>query len=245
MNVLVSCGEIMDTLLPYILCPERARERRIAEPIGPAQVVQRCQAAQCTKTYNTAMTEVARMSREFESLGGIGQMSSRVQVGADETHILDSKNDVLRQLTLADRHDHEPPNLTPASVTSLHEPPPVYHKQTYESTTKGTVHRFLVVVPTDSEYSSCSAAGRYSTDEHLAHEDAAAALMRKLLELHSMVVDDFNHDLLEEEKLVHYETRNALERLRARYRNMASSFRNYRRLNHPEYMSSSSEYVSK
>ncbi|RYR52629.1 hypothetical protein Ahy_A06g027520 [Arachis hypogaea] len=48
-------------------------------------------AAQCTKTYNTAMTEVARMSREFESLGGIGQMSSRVQVGADETHILDSK----------------------------------------------------------------------------------------------------------------------------------------------------------
>ncbi|RYR38144.1 hypothetical protein Ahy_A09g043106 [Arachis hypogaea] len=48
-------------------------------------------AAQCTKTYNTAMTEVARMSREFESLGGIGQMSSRVQVGADETHILDPK----------------------------------------------------------------------------------------------------------------------------------------------------------
>ncbi|KAL4293488.1 hypothetical protein AHAS_Ahas18G0133100 [Arachis hypogaea] len=37
------------------------------------------------------MTEVARMSREFESLGGIGQRSSRVQVGADETHILDPK----------------------------------------------------------------------------------------------------------------------------------------------------------
>ncbi|XP_052110304.1 protein FAR1-RELATED SEQUENCE 5-like [Arachis duranensis] len=236
-------------------------------------------AAQCTKTYNTAMTEVARMSREFESLGGIGQMSSRVQVGADETHILDPKrnqrgrrsgssiranlwsfnqNDVLRQLTLADRHDHGVefvPDRDWSHValyksrqtslrqvcTSLHEPPPVYHKQTYESTTKGTVYRFLVVVPTDSEYSSCSAAGRYSTDEHLAH---AAALMRKLLQLHSMVVDDFNHDLLEEEKLVHYETRNALERLRARYRNMASSFRNYRRLNHPEYMSSSSEYVS-
>ncbi|RYQ96862.1 hypothetical protein Ahy_B08g092769 [Arachis hypogaea] len=48
-------------------------------------------AAQCTETYNTAMTEVARMSREFESLGDIGQRSSRVQVGADETHILDPK----------------------------------------------------------------------------------------------------------------------------------------------------------
>ncbi|RYQ96861.1 hypothetical protein Ahy_B08g092766 [Arachis hypogaea] len=48
-------------------------------------------AAQCTETYNTTITEVARMSREFESLGGIGQRSSRVQVGADETHILDPK----------------------------------------------------------------------------------------------------------------------------------------------------------
>ncbi|RYR26318.1 hypothetical protein Ahy_B02g060549 [Arachis hypogaea] len=48
-------------------------------------------AAQCTETYNTAMTEVTRMSREFASLGGIGQRSSRVQAGADETHILDPK----------------------------------------------------------------------------------------------------------------------------------------------------------
>ncbi|KAL4293486.1 uncharacterized protein LOC107612408 [Arachis ipaensis] len=172
-----------------------------------------------------------------------------------------NQNDVLRQLTLADRHDHGVefvPDRDWSHValyksrqtslrqvcTSLHEPPPVYHKQTYESTTRGTVHRFLVVIPTDSEYSSCSAAGRYSTDEHLAREDAAAALMRKVLELHSMVVDDFNDDLLEEEKLVHYETRNALERLRAHYRDMASSFRNYRRLNHLEYMSSSFESVS-
>ena len=59
--------------------------------------------------------------------------------------------------------------------------------QTFESATRGTVHRFLVVVPTDSEYSSCSAARRYLTDEHLAREDTIAALLRKLLELHAMV----------------------------------------------------------
>ncbi|XP_016168103.1 protein FAR1-RELATED SEQUENCE 5-like [Arachis ipaensis] len=48
-------------------------------------------AAQCTETYNTAMTEVARMSMEFKSLGGTGQRSSRVQARVDETHILDPK----------------------------------------------------------------------------------------------------------------------------------------------------------
>ncbi|QHO38273.1 uncharacterized protein DS421_4g118930 [Arachis hypogaea] len=37
------------------------------------------------------MTEVAKMSREFESLGGIGQRSSRVQAREDETCILDPK----------------------------------------------------------------------------------------------------------------------------------------------------------
>ncbi|KAL4293278.1 hypothetical protein HN51_043755 [Arachis hypogaea] len=55
---------------------------------------------------------------------------------------------------------------------------------------------------------------------------------------------NFNHDLLKEEKLVHYETPNALKRLRARFHDMASSFRNYRRLNHPEFLSSSSESAS-
>ncbi|QHN87145.1 uncharacterized protein DS421_16g552470 [Arachis hypogaea] len=46
---------------------------------------------QCRETYNTAMIEVARISREFESLGGIGQTGSRVQARANETHILDPK----------------------------------------------------------------------------------------------------------------------------------------------------------
>ncbi|KAL4275240.1 hypothetical protein AHAS_Ahas20G0087400 [Arachis hypogaea] len=45
------------------------------------------QDAQTTETYNTPMTEVARMSREFESICGIGQSVHRVQAGVDQIHI--------------------------------------------------------------------------------------------------------------------------------------------------------------
>ncbi|KAL4299394.1 hypothetical protein AHAS_Ahas17G0096500 [Arachis hypogaea] len=46
---------------------------------------------QATETYDTTMAEVAKMSKESESLCVIGQRGCRIQAGADQTYILDPK----------------------------------------------------------------------------------------------------------------------------------------------------------
>ncbi|KAL4300099.1 hypothetical protein AHAS_Ahas17G0167000 [Arachis hypogaea] len=49
------------------------------------------QATKTTEIYNIAMMEVARMSREFESLCVVGQSERRVQAAADQSHVRDPK----------------------------------------------------------------------------------------------------------------------------------------------------------
>ncbi|MED6182351.1 hypothetical protein PIB30_027721 [Stylosanthes scabra] len=109
--------------------------------------------------------------------------------------------------------------------SSLCQPPPEYQKQSRHSPSRGQVHRFLVCVPSGPRFKAAiAAAGRYSTDEHLARDDAASELIKKILDITGAVIDDFNHDMLEESQAETYAVNNTRECLQARYEDLKSTF---------------------
>ncbi|MED6149310.1 hypothetical protein PIB30_061189 [Stylosanthes scabra] len=120
--------------------------------------------------------------------------------------------------------------------SALRHPPPEYQKETFQSRTNETVHRFVVVVPSNRCHKAVAWTGRYSADEFLAREDAATELMKQLAEDADVVVDNFNRDLLELEKWEHYALRNRFERLRARLEEVTDSLHKWKTAACPEYV---------
>ncbi|MED6200781.1 hypothetical protein PIB30_088627 [Stylosanthes scabra] len=105
--------------------------------------------------------------------------------------------------------------------SSLRQPPPEYQKHP----------RFKATI---------AAAGRSSTDEHLARDDAASELIKKILDITGAVIDDFNHDMLEESQAETYAVNNTRERFQARYEDLESTFWIWKQAAYPEYVLSSS-----
>ncbi|XLU42180.1 hypothetical protein S245_036994 [Arachis hypogaea] len=121
----------------------------------------------------------------------------------------------------------------------INRPPPIFKSQLRELTDRELVQRFLISVPLGPGTPEMTATGRYSTDQHLAREDAAAAMITKLLNLYGKHIDDYNHDLQDEATTVIERLQQELDSLRSRYERMRSAYKHHRRLLQREFPSDS------
>ncbi|XLR19008.1 hypothetical protein HN51_065680 [Arachis hypogaea] len=123
----------------------------------------------------------------------------------------------------------------------LSRPAPYYQIQTRDFTVVGIVHRFFILVPLGRRTGALSAVGRFSTDPHLAREDAAAEMIRVLLEISGKHLDDYNYDLLDEALSVNYELQWEIGAVKSSYKELKSSYRYVLRCNNPELVDSDSD----
>ncbi|MED6121232.1 hypothetical protein PIB30_028060 [Stylosanthes scabra] len=127
---------------------------------------------------------------------------------------------------------------------TLRLPLPGFLKQTEDGMAKGTVHRFLVTLPPGPNVDVLSAAGRNSNDEVIAREDAAAAMIRKIIQEIGYVIHDYNHEraeTLQRSNSSHYSD---LDRMRHRNHKLMVEFMEFRELYAPTYNSLTSSESS-
>ncbi|XLR30048.1 hypothetical protein HN51_049922 [Arachis hypogaea] len=123
----------------------------------------------------------------------------------------------------------------------LSRPAPYYQIQTRDFTIVGIVHRFFVLIPPGLRTGALSAVGRFSTDPHLAREDAAAKIIRVFLEISGKHLDDYNYDLLNEALTLNYELQWEIRAVKSSYRELRSSYRYALRCNSPDLVDSDSD----
>ncbi|QHO16947.1 hypothetical protein HN51_032597 [Arachis hypogaea] len=123
----------------------------------------------------------------------------------------------------------------------LSRPAPYYQTQTRHFTVVGNVHRFFILVPPGVRTGALSAVGRFSTDPHLAREDAAAEMIRVLLEISGKHLDDYNYDLLDEALSVNYELQWEIGAVKSSYKELRSSYRYVLCCNNSELVDSDSD----
>ncbi|XLR01331.1 hypothetical protein HN51_056149 [Arachis hypogaea] len=123
----------------------------------------------------------------------------------------------------------------------LSRPTPYYQIQTRDFTIVGIVHRFFMLIPSRLRTGALSAVGRFSTNPHLAREDAAAEMIRVLLEISGKHLDDYNYDLLDEALSLNYELQWEIGAVKSSYRELRSSYRYALRCNNPDLVDSNSD----
>ncbi|MED6167177.1 hypothetical protein PIB30_000428 [Stylosanthes scabra] len=120
-------------------------------------------------------------------------------------------------------------------------PPPSYRVQAIETRSRGAVQRFFAMVPPSEVTRGLVTEEKYSTDEHLAREDAAAALMKRILHLTGKHVDDFNYDEIDPTLSQNYDLSWELGYVKGSFKAMHAEVRCLKRIINPDLLGSSSD----
>ncbi|MED6170277.1 hypothetical protein PIB30_029278 [Stylosanthes scabra] len=120
-----------------------------------------------------------------------------------------------------------------------HCPGPHYQKHSTQSTSHGLVHRFCVVLPPGDTTPVLTGIGRYSTDEHLAREDAATEMIRSLLATTGTHIDDFNYDQIDETLQRNVELGWEIGYVKSQYKRVHGELRHLKRVVNPDLLGSS------